>query len=416
MNRHNKGFSLIEIMIAIAIGVLSMVVMLQIFSNSEAQKRTATGTSDAQTNGATGLYLIERDLKMAGWGLSPTMYMGTQLKPVSTIPVPRPEEGCNNLRSYCNGTAACGTTDPNGTNFSFAAVRIEEGAAGAPDKITARYFADPTDDRVILPSLAAYMSDTGTEMEATSAKNCASGDLVLISDPTPPAPPALAGNCTLMQLSAAPVPPAAPAGAKYPHANAVPYNSGLPWPANPLFAPPTSKALVACFKHPANGPAYERIFSIHPVEKNLLKTDNVPTPPIVDEVVASGIVDIQAQYGLAGDQSQNVISWVNASAPWDNPKPKTPTNPYISGSITAGRLQNIKAVRIALLARSAQFEKPDPATGLCNTTTDAMIAGWPKWNGVAVFQNPALPANWRCYRYKAFETLVPLRNVIWGNI
>jgi len=26
------------------------------------------------------------------------------------------------------------------------------------------------------------------------------------------------------------------------------------------------------------------------------------------------------------------------------------------------------------------------------------------------------PNNWRNYRYRVYETLVPLRNLVWGNI
>jgi type IV pilus assembly protein PilW len=26
------------------------------------------------------------------------------------------------------------------------------------------------------------------------------------------------------------------------------------------------------------------------------------------------------------------------------------------------------------------------------------------------------PSNWRNYRYRVYETLVPIRNVVWGNL
>ncbi len=61
-------------------------------------------------------------------------------------------------------------------------------------------------------------------------------------------------------------------------------------------------------------------------------------------------------------------------------------------------------------------ERPDPATGLCNTTTVQ-----PRWIA------PAPPAGidldvtatfadaneWRCYRYRTYEVVVPIRNMIW---
>jgi type IV pilus assembly protein PilW len=67
------------------------------------------------------------------------------------------------------------------------------------------------------------------------------------------------------------------------------------------------------------------------------------------------------------------------------------------------------AVRVALVARSTQYERPEP-NQQCATTTDVMAA---KWSGWAKFSTAGYPADWKCYRYKVFETIVPLRNVIW---
>ena len=92
---------------------------------------------------------------------------------------------------------------------------------------------------------------------------------------------------------------------------------------------------------------------------------------------------------------------------WLNPAPK------VLGA--TGRLQNIKAIRVAVLARSSQYEKPDSANK-CQATTTAMIAKWPSWNGSTIFNTANYPVGWDCYRYKVFETLVPLRNVLWGNV
>jgi type IV pilus assembly protein PilW len=67
-------------------------------------------------------------------------------------------------------------------------------------------------------------------------------------------------------------------------------------------------------------------------------------------------------------------------------------------------------VRIALVARSVQYEKPEP-NQQCATTTNDMVSKWSSW---ATFNTTGYPADWKCYRYKVFETIVPLRNVIWG--
>ena len=68
---HQAGFSLVEIMIGLVIGMLASIVIMQVFSVFETQKRTTTGTADAQTNGSIALYTIGRELKMAGYPLMP---------------------------------------------------------------------------------------------------------------------------------------------------------------------------------------------------------------------------------------------------------------------------------------------------------------------------------------------------------
>ena len=67
---YERGFTLIEVMVALVVGIISMVVVLQTFSASENTKRTATGGDDAQMAGALGLFQIERDLNQAGYGIS----------------------------------------------------------------------------------------------------------------------------------------------------------------------------------------------------------------------------------------------------------------------------------------------------------------------------------------------------------
>jgi type IV pilus assembly protein PilW len=422
MNCQDKGFSLIEIVVAMAIGVLSMVVMLQIYSNSEGQKRSTTGGADAQTNGATGLYLLERDMKMAGWGLQPNLYLGKQ-----TLPLPQPPDaGCTNVRSFCNSSASCSASDPAGANFSFLSVRVVDGGIGA-DTITARFFSNPnlsvnaSSGNVEVPNSTPYQGDTGTVIDVISSQSCHDGDLMLVSDST--VPTNNPGSCTIMQVTGNPVPaPAVGSPAKITHVAGVtsPFNNPFPWPVMAPTWNPSANARLTCFQHPLNGPVYERGFSIDGTnalvksDNTLLNADLSAANPVLNDVVASGIINLQAQYGIAADQSQQVVQWVNptAAAGWDNPTPKA----AVFGATSLNRLQNIKAVRIALLARSVQYEKPNPATGLCEATTAKMVAAWPQWNGVATFATPTVPANWNCYKYKVFETIVPLRNIIWAQI
>jgi type IV pilus assembly protein PilW len=52
-------------MVAMVIGMIGMIIMMQVFSTAEGQRRATTGTGDAQSNGAMALYALQRDIRQA---------------------------------------------------------------------------------------------------------------------------------------------------------------------------------------------------------------------------------------------------------------------------------------------------------------------------------------------------------------
>jgi len=113
-------------------------------------------------------------------------------------------------------------------------------------------------------------------------------------------------------------------------------------------------------------------------------------------VISDGIALMKVEYGT--DVNGNGIIETNE---WSQAAP--------------GNVLSVLAVRIAVVARSAQPEKPSVAGGACNTTTV-----FPSWIDSAAVPldlsgntGLAVGDDWKCYRYKTFENTVPLRNVIW---
>jgi type IV pilus assembly protein PilW len=60
----------------------------------------------------------------------------------------------------------------------------------------------------------------------------------------------------------------------------------------------------------------------------------------------------------------------------------------------------VLAVRFALLTRSPQLEK-------------SVVAATPTWVG-GTFDMSAVP-DWQHYRYRVFESVVAMRNMLWGS-
>lgn len=83
--RTEQGFTLVEIMVAMAIGMLGIIIMMQMFHVFEGQKRTTTGGDDAQNIGSIAMYGLQQTLQQAGYCFSDTpptkVPLGT-LKPV----------------------------------------------------------------------------------------------------------------------------------------------------------------------------------------------------------------------------------------------------------------------------------------------------------------------------------------------
>ncbi len=62
----NRGVSLVELMIALALSAFLLLGLAQVFAASRAAYQTAEGLARVQENGRVGLDLISRDLRMAG--------------------------------------------------------------------------------------------------------------------------------------------------------------------------------------------------------------------------------------------------------------------------------------------------------------------------------------------------------------
>lgn len=118
--------------------------------------------------------------------------------------------------------------------------------------------------------------------------------------------------------------------------------------------------------------------------------------------VAEGVVSLRAQY--AKDTSSTMDGIVDS----DGYNQTTPTA-YCSG--TAG-WSRVVAMRLVLVVRNGQKEKePDTDKGETYATSSA-----PTWSGssdaaISLTGN----SDWKLYRYKTFETTLPLRNISWSG-
>lgn len=377
--RRQRGFTIVELMVGVLIGIVSIVVMFQVFAVSEAQKRTTTGAGDAQQNGTFSLFQIERDARMAGYGIN---YM--------------PLLGCTVNAWY----------EPSGTSFSLvlAPVTITNGAGGLPDRITFTY---GNSDLFMAPAkLTQSMPSSAATFKVDNRFGFNGGDIVISAE---------AGKtCSLAQVSGVPGTPGQSdnvihnsgnytdaSGANRP----TQYNrpSGLPAPNNIAYAAwnPTTNTGGRLY----NIGALPTSIS-YAVQANQLVTFNNLLPGSVD-ALGDGIVQLQAQYGydqnsdgvIANAVDVAVINPGLANDQWADAHPVV---------MTSADWTRIIAVRLAVVARSITPERANPASGVCEATTVM-----PMWRAKNVALDIGADPNWRCYRYRVFEVTVPIRNMIW---
>lgn len=374
VRRKIQGFSLIELMIGVVITIIASMVIFQVFSFSERQKRTITGASDAQVNGALAMDTVEREVRMAGFGLANSIL-----------------NDCNPATTYSYYDSGAGTPGPL-ANFSVPVLITDGGTS--PDTITIATTGDAFDAnfRFGRTTLRSTMPQSSSELNVDSTHGCGVGDLIVMIQPCT-AGTTPAGSCTLMQITQ--VQGSAlkiqhnPGGTPSYNPPAS-YQNTNNWPAFQMNS--SCQAYGICIPAPTGGGA---VFSISGNQLMIQKGTTVAV------AVSPGIMDLQAQYGLVTTAS-GTPTWQAATGAW-------------AGTLTQAQAKQIKAIRIALIARSGEFEKPANGATTCDTTTTT--TGLSTW---ATFDTSAWPTgtndsnDWKCYRYKVFETVVPLRNVIWS--
>jgi type IV pilus assembly protein PilW len=365
------GMSLMEILVAMAIGLIGIVVITQTYLVNESYKRSTTSAGGAQTAGALALYTIERDARMGGWGFAWSAVLG-----------------CGGLRWHYSGDYS----NPPGGGLPLlqpVPVAITDGGAG-PDSITIMYGTGT--ERVIPATMSATMASAGANVEVDNSQGFSDnpGDLILITQ---------GSTCAMMQVTGL-------TGGQLQHGSGVnaPYNpaGGGALPAFALNSLVFNLGRPVVNTYSINGNRLQLVSLFTSTSSTVVPSYTPAGIPVVEN-----IVDLQAEYGKDNGVNNGTVAgavFVANDGIVDGYDVVAPTN--------ATEWQQVLSLRVGVLARSEHYVRPDTAGGPCTATTAA-----PTWaNGQAFpapgdFTNVANQA--RCYGYRVFETVVPLRNMIW---
>lgn len=385
--RRRHGFSLVELMVSIVIGLLAVMFATKLFASSEQNRQASLGGSAAMQNGMQAMFSITKDAAQAGWGLNDPLVAG-----------------CDTIFSDTQGYQLTATTRGGvaGTITPLGAALIESNGAD-PDRLTLYAGSSITGSGEV--GLGAAYTGGDTLQVDRIAFGFAQGDVVLVVPESAVGP---VPKCALAQISA--LPPVVnniqtfkiSAGADYRFNRATGLGDNYKGGVTRLFNLGPSDALVL-HQWSIDG-AYLRLRAAD------LAGAGAQSQPVIDNIVS-----LKAQYGFDDSAGFNpelgmqVRRWSATMIDADG-----------DGSIgSAGDYQRIAALRVAVVARSGQPDKP-AADGTCSATTvlpvvfgDAAPAGVA---AVPISVNVAVnadPISWKCYRYRVFESIVPMRNLAW---
>jgi len=369
LRRRSRGVSLVEIMVGVAIGLIGTVAIFQAVAAWSRHTQTTSAGGDAQVAGTLALFNLERDIKAAGHGFG-----------MATLPV----MGC------------AVTSVLAGPPFNLRPVDIQPGGLGAPDTISVLYGNSP-----FFVAQGNFTTSGATTKVLTRRSGFRPGDVAVVAG-------AGAGPgtspCQLIEITD----DTAADGLTVDHVvgNYTNFYTG---------------AMVASRFNGAAAPpglAPGTIYSLGPQPtlnvwsitggRVLSRTERFAATPAIP--VAEGVVNVKAEYGVDLDNDGQI-----ANAEWQTAAPAD--------------FRTVLAIRVAVLVRSRQFERngdtqstvPTPVTP--NAPTYFTYSGPPvrtflmtNVDGTLPDANvPGDPNNWRHYRYRVYERVIPIRNLLWGT-
>ena len=356
MRARQTGMSIIEMMVAVAIGLIGIIIIMQAYLTGENFNRTTLGAGGTQTNGLMTLYTIEREMRTAGYGINSLTALN-----------------CGNLRWHYSGQFSAnvaGGTLPN-VMVAPVVITVDPLSTATPDQISILYSSK--NERMLPATLLTFSSGTKSAT-VDGLAGFSTGDYLVL---------AATAGCSLIRITGT-----VPASSTIQFASTDPHNPSTWSPGYPNYV--ANDVVINL-----GDPAYRTYYIDNgKLRMNAVRLQQGASSPvdIVDYVVDLRAVYAKDNGASGGTANDGVVD------EYSNVQPTTPTE-----------WQQVIGVKVGVLVRNSNYEKPDSGTS-CTATTVR-----PTWSQ-GTFRAPAVtdPASQdRCYRYQVFETTIPLRNMIW---
>ena len=378
--RRQSGISLIEIMIGLTIALIATLMLSQIMGLWWNQRKTTDSASEGQNQGLTSMVLMEQAIRSAGYGTQ----IGTLIN-------------CTARYSFIGDNGAHGTDDPNFTGAGFGVsiaplILVNGGTNGEADQIEVR-----SGEGTISFGLATISEDmpgVSSTLKVNSIEGFEEATFSVLYNPD-------TGDCTRFDLTAK-------------------NGAALTLQQNPGNNTPGDGSETVVYNpaaNPGTWPSYESgdyiikmgsdivtsTYSVDETNRQLKLADASMRVATVNYTLGESIVNMQAQYGIKASSGTYTYTWTDATGTYAK-------SALEADSTSLDKILTLQAVKLAVVARIPKRE-----SGIVTTACSGFSSGICIWSGTKVrLDGGAGGTEWQHYKYRVYESVIPLRNTIWA--
>jgi len=378
-----NGMTLIELMVALLIGLGITLAISSVLIASENHKRSTTSTNDAQQTGTYGYYALDKALRGAGSSIAG-----------SAFPVDVGVLGCHlTVANALTGGIILPRVAAFPQPFAGFLAGVTSTLRVAPVLIGQNQSQDGVSDVIMVMSGSGSAGGVSRQITGGGNANTATldntvgffqNDLLLVSQSG-------VDDCLMEQVDSAPTPTLNLAGNYYTATGGATSMATL--------AGSTSTYVTPIGNSGANN-----------VQFMLFGLDNNRTLFSYDllrngggdsvQAIADGVVQMNAIYGLDTNGDGKWDAWAGpGDAGWD-------INAVMA---SPAKMKQIVSVRIALVVRGEYYDTTRKTDGTPIPVSPAQLT---IFNGLAQQQTINLSVIQQQFRYRVFEFTVPLRNML----
>ena len=404
-----RGFSLIELMVAMLVGTLLTLAVTTLLANAEARRRTLVSVDDMEQIGSYAMYQLDKFVRSAGSGFASSYALsygcmlgavksGNVLMPVPATALPYPFSGSP---ANLNGSFRLAPVliVHNGSANNSDALIVMSGSAGIGET--------PTTFGLAPSSTTLNLSTT---LGFTNSDNTTAGDLLLVVDQNGAGG---ASPCLIEQVDNSPSFTPSATTTQVPLAGDYYTASGAGTTLNAFSA----LGEVMDLGNPAGGnPPLFQIIGVGAANSTATDTTttnfalysydllNINNPGAVS-ALADQVFEMHALYYVDSDGDGVPDTWVPADGSTSiNGITYTAASLMTGTSAAATALHNIKALRIGLIIRSPLKQK-EVVQAATSFSLFQDVSG-----GALTYTLTLTSDDQKKFRYRTLETTIPIRN------